>query len=358
MDLGTRLTPRDGEKLASKLALAEGEYILFVASCSNWKPTAIDRLVITNQRLLASPAAWPKVVWETPLDAATCTGDLEERSVTVTPVSGDPMTFKKVSPSDHPRIVAAFEAAPATASTAAAVPVSTHPDPESPVIDGASPTPVSVTEATPDIPGPPAEKRQGLFAKAAAAVRNAAEEAEAQYQNGLANAGPLVLKKTFGATTVEVYENGYVRVSAMMTKGTPFEKLRSIKYTQQVQDKSAGGRAIAGAATMGLNYLASKEKRTLFLTIATDRKTHTLSTEGDMLRLDDKAGLGIEAAAQGVLAAATASPQVNVHDAPAPAAPQGDSLADQIKKLGDLHRDGVLSEEEFAAAKARLISGA
>lgn len=356
MDLGTKLTPRDGEKLASKLALAEGEYIVFVASCSNWKPTAIDRLVLTNQRLLASPAAWPKVVWEAPLDTATCTGDLEDRSLTVTPVSGDPMTFKKVSPSDQPRIVAAFEAAPTTASTASNVPASTHPDPEPPQIDDASSTPVPVAEETPALPEPPAEKKQGLFAKAAAAARNAVEQAESQYQNGLATAGPLVLKKTFGATTVEVYEHGYVRVSAMMTKGTPFEKLRSIKYTQQVQDKSAGGRAIAGAATMGLNYLASKEKRTLFLTIATDRKTHTLSTEGDMLRLDDKAGLGIEAAGQGVLAAAAASPQVIVHTAPA--ASQGDSLADQIKKLSDLHDDGVLSEEEFAAAKARLISGA
>jgi hypothetical protein len=37
---------------------------------------------------------------------------------------------------------------------------------------------------------------------------------------------------------------------------------------------------------------------------------------------------------------------------PAPAAP---SMADQLKELGDLKAQGVLSEEEFAAAKAKLL---
>ena len=37
-----------------------------------------------------------------------------------------------------------------------------------------------------------------------------------------------------------------------------------------------------------------------------------------------------------------------------PAAP---SIADQIQELAKLHSAGVLSDEEFAAAKAKLISG-
>ena len=39
--------------------------------------------------------------------------------------------------------------------------------------------------------------------------------------------------------------------------------------------------------------------------------------------------------------------------APAPAAP--DPL-EQLQKLGDLHASGVLTDEEFAAAKAKILS--
>ncbi len=34
------------------------------------------------------------------------------------------------------------------------------------------------------------------------------------------------------------------------------------------------------------------------------------------------------------------------------------SEADQLGKLGELHRSGVLSDDEFARAKARVLSGA
>jgi Short C-terminal domain len=40
---------------------------------------------------------------------------------------------------------------------------------------------------------------------------------------------------------------------------------------------------------------------------------------------------------------------------PAPAA--GDSRVDQLKDLADLKAQGVLSEEEFAAEKARILGG-
>ena len=40
--------------------------------------------------------------------------------------------------------------------------------------------------------------------------------------------------------------------------------------------------------------------------------------------------------------------------APAPAAPAGIDM-EQLKQLGDLHSAGVLTDEEFAAAKAKLL---
>ncbi len=43
-------------------------------------------------------------------------------------------------------------------------------------------------------------------------------------------------------------------------------------------------------------------------------------------------------------------------EAPAAAAPQeGESVIDQLKELGELKSQGVLTEEEFAAQKAKLL---
>jgi hypothetical protein len=44
--------------------------------------------------------------------------------------------------------------------------------------------------------------------------------------------------------------------------------------------------------------------------------------------------------------------------APAPAAPAADSMDDkieQLKQLGALHEQGILTDEEFAAQKAKLL---
>jgi putative oligomerization/nucleic acid binding protein len=44
--------------------------------------------------------------------------------------------------------------------------------------------------------------------------------------------------------------------------------------------------------------------------------------------------------------------------APPPDAPAaGPSMADQLQQIADLHQQGVLSDEEFAAAKAKLLGG-
>ena len=51
---------------------------------------------------------------------------------------------------------------------------------------------------------------------------------------------------------------------------------------------------------------------------------------------------------QGVAAAQAA--------APAPA-PSGTIDMEQLKQLGQLHESGVLSDEEFAAAKAKVLAG-
>lgn len=43
--------------------------------------------------------------------------------------------------------------------------------------------------------------------------------------------------------------------------------------------------------------------------------------------------------------------------APAPVSPPrgGNELADQLSRLADLHSSGLLTDDEFAAAKARIL---
>ena len=50
--------------------------------------------------------------------------------------------------------------------------------------------------------------------------------------------------------------------------------------------------------------------------------------------------------------------KVGIHVPAVPAAPtsQADSIADQLTKLADLRDRGILSEEEFATQKAKLLS--
>jgi hypothetical protein len=42
---------------------------------------------------------------------------------------------------------------------------------------------------------------------------------------------------------------------------------------------------------------------------------------------------------------------------PPPAAPSADDRLDQLMKLGELKASGVLTEEEFQAQKAKILSG-
>lgn len=50
-------------------------------------------------------------------------------------------------------------------------------------------------------------------------------------------------------------------------------------------------------------------------------------------------------------------PEYYDEPAPAPAAAADPGLADQLQQLAQLHESGVLNDEEFAAAKQKLLGG-
>ena len=47
--------------------------------------------------------------------------------------------------------------------------------------------------------------------------------------------------------------------------------------------------------------------------------------------------------------------QPTAASAPAPAAPAADDTSAKLHELADLHAKGILSDEEFAAAKAKVL---
>jgi hypothetical protein len=61
-----------------------------------------------------------------------------------------------------------------------------------------------------------------------------------------------------------------------------------------------------------------------------------------------------QAQAQAAAAAPAPEPQV-VYAAPPPAAPAVDPVTAQLENLANLHNQGILSDEEFAAAKAKAL---
>ena len=54
---------------------------------------------------------------------------------------------------------------------------------------------------------------------------------------------------------------------------------------------------------------------------------------------------------------AAAQQQAYAAPPPQPAAPAQDDMLTQLQKLGDLKASGVLTEDEFAAQKAKILAG-
>ena len=93
-------------------------------------------------------------------------------------------------------------------------------------------------------------KLKRIAADKQAAKRSAQEELDRMDAEVAQAAGLLVTSGIFGTSTVEIYEGGYVRIAAgrkdmtaaaSITRKTPYEKLRSIKYAPPAEDQTVSG---------------------------------------------------------------------------------------------------------------------
>lgn len=250
--------------------------------------------------------------------------------------------------------------------------------------------------------------------------REVKQAQERKWAEDVAAAGALVTSGTFGTSAVEIYEGGYVRVASGeqpeaasvntrarksaysggfgITTKTPYEKLRSITFTPSESEQSspaspglesALGPAVAGLlkgtkhvmkasapglAAAGIAHVASQGSRTSYLTITTDRQIYTLSNQipnsvgiKTAKRSHADVGRALEAAGNTVLGidisttsapgggttqpeAAEAQPHVAVESSPG-------GVTERLRELATLHREGILSDDEFASAKAKVLDG-
>ncbi|WP_144018674.1 SHOCT domain-containing protein [Demequina sp. NBRC 110051] len=244
--------------------------------------------------------------------------------------------------------------------------------------------------------------------KAVSDKKASMDDAKLKHSRDAEAAGRLVTSGIFGTSTVEIYENGYVRVAShgdgaatseakTIRKKTPYEKLRSISYSPSEQERAASssgnplenavGTALVGLmkgttsfmkttapglAASGIAHVAAKGSRVSQLTIATDKTIHRLTNEthNGLMSSGQKGhnviGRELEAAGKSVLpsdgstqppgapnttAVTAAPPSTSVPPTTAP------TLAERMRELAELHREGILSDDEFAAAKASLLGG-
>lgn len=176
----------------------------------------------------------------------------------------------------------------------------------------------------------------------------------------LAMYGGKVLDETFLMKRIRLYEKGFVRVTVAPLGGGEFEKLRKVSGEANVQSKTGVGRFVAGVLTAGNNILVTGNKRGgIYLTIVTDKKTHSLHADASIVGPDSviKAMHKIVTTAESLIQIESGQ---SVGPSPVAAGPEGaapaSSLADEIQKLNSLLTQGLINDEEFAQAKAKLLS--
>lgn len=226
-------------------------------------------------------------------------------------------------------------------------------------------------------------------------------------------AGRRVTSGIFGASTIEIYENGYVRVagldavgrSCQISDSTPYESLISIsferpdngdagsigpvatpsvatagaavKVVSMIAKRNPGAMAIsagAGIAAAGAGAVAKIVSAKAVLTITTDQKIHALTNQvkhpktGIMMPRKDHEGVGavLEQTGNAVLAALGRGPvspsvptlpsgQVEVPQEVSSSRMSSEDVAKRLRDLDELRKEGILDDADFLIAKRQLL---
>lgn len=157
-------------------------------------------------------------------------------------------------------------------------------------------------------------------------------------------------------TTLTLYRDGTFTTTGMIFTSNPDRLVGFSADTDSMRRKSVTGRGAAFIATGGLSVLASNNRGVLYVTVTGElsgSKTYTSKNPENKLLSSVRS---LQATADQLLASPHPPTAADGNTGGAAAAQPAVDVASQLKTLAELHASGALSDEEFAAAKARLLS--
>lgn len=163
-----------------------------------------------------------------------------------------------------------------------------------------------------------------------------------------------------GGTTLTLYRDGTFTTTGMIFTSDPDRLVGFSSDIDSMRRKSVTGRGAAALVTTGLtgaplSLFAGNNRGVVYVTITGEwsgTKTYTTRNPDDRLLSSIRS---LQAAADTLLASPSAV--VTASDEGSATATQRNSdVATQLKMLAELHATGALSDEEFSAAKARILS--
>ena len=163
-----------------------------------------------------------------------------------------------------------------------------------------------------------------------------------------------------GGTTLTLYQDGTFTTTGMIFTSDPDRLVAFSSDIDSMRRKSTTGRgaaALFSTAVTGapLSLAAGNNRGVVYVTIIGERsgtKTYTTKNPENKLLSSIRS---LQAAADTLLASPSAV--VTASEASSATATQQNSdVATQLKTLAELHATGALSDDEFAAAKARILS--
>ena len=155
---------------------------------------------------------------------------------------------------------------------------------------------------------------------------------------------------------VRIYSKGFVSIGLFGAGKRPPEKLKQISGNADVTKKTGIGRGIGFVATWGANVMFSPNKRgDIYLVIVTDKRSHQLHTSPPTKQTMQTFHL-LLTAGQSVLKSGNDTQEPSIQNVISTSTPgRALHLSEEIEKLGKLHSNGILSEEEFETAKKRVL---
>lgn len=170
-------------------------------------------------------------------------------------------------------------------------------------------------------------------------------------------------------TILTLYQDGTFTTTGMIITSHPDRLVGFSSDIDSMRRKAVTGRGAAFLATGGISILASNNRGVVYVTLIGARsgtKTYTTKNPDNGLLSSIRS---LQAAADALLASpppvasAPNRPQGKVtqasespSDSNDSATPQDGDVATQLKMVAELHAAGALSDQEFAAAKARILS--